>query len=150
MKNKKLLYCQSHELMLVLIIIPNFCFSGGEDLKNPSPWFVFIMTTLPKLHHRSYKCGGTLLNQQWIITAAHCFCTKRSAEFKGRVSKYNEKIRRPVVMLSISRNTIYVLEERKENLKGWYQKCKSTLRFILESAPKMRIACKCPRRILEK
>jgi len=40
---------------------------GGEVAKDPMPWMAFI-----EIGEES--CGGTLINSQFILSAAHCFC----------------------------------------------------------------------------
>jgi len=49
---------------------------GGESLKNPNPWFVFIRIQTTS-SSKWLRCGGTLLNQRWALTAAFCFCSNQ-------------------------------------------------------------------------
>jgi len=41
---------------------------GGQESEHAMPWMVFI--TLDE----SRMCGGSLINTQFVLTAAHCFC----------------------------------------------------------------------------
>jgi len=41
---------------------------GGVSTKHPMPWMVLIYID-------DAQCGGTLINSQFVLTAAHCFCT---------------------------------------------------------------------------
>jgi len=42
---------------------------GGVQSKSPMPWMVLI-------YIEGSQCGGTLINSQFVLTAAHCFCTE--------------------------------------------------------------------------
>merc|ERR1712142_363277 len=40
---------------------------GGQEAQYPMPWMAFIRSN-------EGMCGGSLINSQFILTAAHCFC----------------------------------------------------------------------------
>jgi len=43
---------------------------GGCTVKGV-PWYVYIY--MPK-RNTNMRCGGTLINKFWVLSAAHCFC----------------------------------------------------------------------------
>src|SRR5215510_13902387 len=44
---------------------------GGEKTEiQQHPWQVALIITRPE---GSYLCGGSIIAQQWVLTAAHCF-----------------------------------------------------------------------------
>ena len=44
-------------------------------LYNANPWFVFL-TVEGKIAGQALRCGASLINARWAVTAAHCLCNK--------------------------------------------------------------------------
>jgi len=73
---------------------------------NEYPWQVFI--TLKK-NYGSYFCGGSIISNSWILTAAHCFVNSLYGNGRAHIDKiylgeHNRKIKfetRTIVMNSL-------------------------------------------------
>lgn len=94
--------CEQNILSKVRIV-------GGSNIKADSwPWMV-------KIHAPYPICGGTILNNKWILTAAHC-CFKPAAAYSVVVGAFKRSDNSNVY--SIRRRIIhedYQLQAKHDN-----------------------------------
>lgn len=72
---------------------------GGEAAqRNAWPWFALIMFQRRAAGHRSPECGGTLISDRFVLTAAHCLLEQsrltkpvRLAQVSVRLGEYDLK-----------------------------------------------------------
>ena len=64
---------------------------GGKDVESHIPWQVSIQRYNVKPNTWTHFCGGTILNQYTILTAAHCFYSGYWR--KGIQTEYIERLR---------------------------------------------------------
>ncbi|XP_035583975.1 acrosin-like [Zalophus californianus] len=51
---------------------------GGQDATIGAwPWMVSLQVIMSHNNRRYHACGDTLLNSHWLLTAAHCFLSKK-------------------------------------------------------------------------
>lgn len=64
----------SNLLIIVLTSVVSLCDSqdtGTDHLLNESPWFITLYVTCPSMGAIK-TCGGSLINDKWILTTATC------------------------------------------------------------------------------
>ena len=65
---------------------------GGEDaVTNSWPWIVRLLLTFgagTATENGPYSCGGTIIDENWILTAAHCCTSEGTANDQGTFSSH--------------------------------------------------------------
>ena len=59
---------------------------------GPRPWMAFIQIKKSEEDPLLGRCAGSIINREWILSAAHCFCDmtpcKRKSKFKSTKRGY--------------------------------------------------------------
>uniref|UniRef100_A0A3B1JHM9 Granzyme K-like n=1 Tax=Astyanax mexicanus TaxID=7994 RepID=A0A3B1JHM9_ASTMX len=103
----------------------NVSIVGGREVKKVKPWMVSIQN---QAHH---ICGGTLIHQQWVLTAAHCK--------EGLKSSQSVTVLLGALSLTNSKNTqrIGVLEYHTPKTFNWDTKADDIMMLKLKSKVKL-------------
>ena len=72
----------------------------GGYMPKSRPWMALI--EIEKKGKGNGQCGGAIINKEWIVTAAHCFCTEPLS------CKLDHTGRKTVVDLYLNRVKVYI------------------------------------------
>ncbi|XP_023932761.1 trypsin-like [Lingula anatina] len=85
---------------------------GRKALKNSWPWMAAITDSTDYQY-----CGGTLISDQWVLTAAHCVARKRAKKVFVRLGDHNlKKVESPNYAIKVQAKEIYI--HRKYNKRS--------------------------------
>lgn len=71
---------------------------GGETARrNAWPWFALLMVQRKNFGSKSLECGGTLISDKFVLTAAHCVLeqgkrTMKKSRLTVRLSEFNLRL----------------------------------------------------------
>ena len=71
------------------VLRPQHIVGGQHALPGDWPWQVGIATK--GSNRSSIYCGGTLISNQWVVSAAHCF-NKDASVTTARLGEHNQKL----------------------------------------------------------
>ncbi|XP_046402178.1 phenoloxidase-activating factor 3-like [Ischnura elegans] len=63
--------------------------NGEETMPGEFPWLALIQVREVYFHRLKYICGGTLINDRYVLTAAHCVNDFRYEPVSVRLGEYN-------------------------------------------------------------
>ena len=107
---------------------------GGDSAHNPMPWMVAIEIK------KEGQCTGTLINNQFVLTAAHCFCLGKIFYFFSNFTMFffsglelcTRDIQTVVEGESIKANKVKQNLKEKVTTVSRKQTSQKTLLYILE------------------
>ncbi|CAL4111130.1 unnamed protein product, partial [Meganyctiphanes norvegica] len=65
--------------------------NGVRKHRYASPWLVALVAQIPLNKDYRFFCGGVILSEDLVLTAAHCFRVQSPHNVKIRVGEYNRK-----------------------------------------------------------
>ncbi|GFN89009.1 serine protease [Plakobranchus ocellatus] len=94
----------------ISLVNSEFRIVGGEKAqRHEFPWQVSLM------HNGQHTCGGTLIDDQWVLTAAHCFKKRRhSHQWRVVVGLHDKQMINPKNSLPVA----HIYRHRGFNTKG--------------------------------
>ncbi|KAF5903710.1 granzyme K-like, partial [Clarias magur] len=109
------MYFQQRSLVWLLTLLQATACSGsfiigGREVKKPKPWMVSVQV------HNSHRCGGTLIDQQWVLTAAHCKTSEPMTVLVGAHSLTKEKHAERVKIQSFHIPTTFNIKTKVDDI----------------------------------
>ncbi|XP_035223888.1 chymotrypsinogen A-like [Stegodyphus dumicola] len=96
---------------------PDRIVGGKEAIPGSWPWQVSLQNRYT--YGSSHSCGGSLINAQWVLTAAHCFKGNPFAEnWRIHVGKHHKYFKDPHEQVRYGERIIIWPEKTGDTLKG--------------------------------
>lgn len=96
---------------------PDRIVGGMEAIPGSWPWQVSLQS---KWNTFSHTCGGSLINAQWVVTAAHCFKGNPFAEnWRIHMGKHHKYITDPYEQIRYVERLIIWPDKTGDNITGY-------------------------------
>lgn len=87
--------------------------NGQNSTRGKFPFYVFLRINI---NGRTAKCGGSLISNQWIVSAAHCLNGAASVEVNLGSLRANNLTEEGRVAVNVSKSGIHVHPKYEETV----------------------------------